>query len=229
MRNICLFISIFLMSFVVHAETNKVAALEDFLTKIYGPEVSEKNASLQQVTEEMQKYLLTCPLKADLTKPDGASAIDDPVSFSTSAVSSFLEAVSCDQIIDRAKASSLSRFKMSSLIIKLGEETGMDEARQEELLDSLEEIYGPESSQKAQERKQLISHFQNCEQNFNTLDSLAFWSDAFGCEEIIKTAKEAGISGSEVQESIEAALPEGSEIANVPSTKPKKRQRTSKP
>ena len=224
MRNLCIFISVFLMSFAVHGNTTKKATLSSLLIDVYEETEPVEESVLPQIKGQLQNHLPTCPLEIDSTETDSASATEG---------SAFLEAVSCDQLMDRAKASLVSRFRMQSLIVELGEEGIIDEARQEELLASLEEIYGPESSQKAQEREQLINHFQNCDSDYSMVDSLKFWSDAFGCKGVIETAKEAGITYSEVQDAIDAALPDGAvaqaEVVDVPPPESKPRQRTSKP
>ena len=225
MRNLCIFISVFLMSFAVHGNTTEKEALNSLLIDVYEKTGPVEGSALTQIKGQLQNYLPTCPLEIDsLTETDSASATEG---------SDFLKAVSCDQLMDRAKASLLSRFKMQNLIMELGEEGIIDEARQEELLASLEEIYGPESSQKAQEREQLISHFQNCDADYNWVDAAKFWSEAFGCKGVIETAREAGVIYSDIQDAIDAALSDEAvaqaEVVDVAPPAPKPRQRTSKP
>ena len=228
MRNICIFISVFLMSFAVHGNATKKATLNDLLEEVYEKTDPVEESALAQITEQLQNHLPTCPLDTDSTETGGDSATEG---------SALLEAVSCNRLMDGAKTSLFSRFKMQNLIVELGEEGQVDEARQEELLASLEEIYGPESSQKAQERQQLINHFQNCDTNYNWVDAAKFWSDAFGCKGVIETAKEAEVTYFDVQDAIDAALSDEvvaqAEITDVspPEEKqrPQTRRRTSKP
>ena len=226
MPNLCIFIFCFLVSFSVHANTTKRETLNNFLNEIYDEMNSAGELALSsQIEAQLQNHFPTCPLKTDLAELAG-SAEDGKTPF--------LEATSCDELIDEAKTSSLSRLKINNLIMKLDKEGKIDNTRQGELLASLEEIYGSESSQKIEERVQLINHLQNCDSDYGIIDKAKFWSDAFGCKGIIETAKEAGITYSEVRDAIEVALPAEEQVAQIevveaPSDKPKPRQRTSKP
>ena len=223
-----LFVSVILMSFAVHTNADtrgKQEALATLLDETY-PDVAVFNDSIKESKEnlkkQLQSFFLTCLLSAEKeTTAEDTSA--------------FLNAVSCHVLIEKTNtsASGLTRFQMKQTILTLGETKKINEARQEALLASLDQIYGLESSQKAQEREQLVSHFQNCEQDFGVADKLQFWNDAFGCKGIIETAKEAGIAYFTIQDAIEAAFSEETvaqvEVVDVLSTEPKKKQRTSKP
>ena len=214
MRNICIFISVFLISSVAYGGTAKKTTLTGFLQEVYE---EPANPALPQITEQLQKHLPSCPLETTLAEG-----------------SDFLSAVSCVQLMSRARDSSLSRFKMNNLIVKLGDEGAIDEARQGELSAVLEEVYEPESSQKVQEREQLINHFQECDPDYSWVDSAKFWSEAFSCKGVIETAKEAGVAYSDVQDAIDAALlpsEGGQATAKIPedTSSEDKPRRTSKP
>ena len=162
MRHIMYFL-VLLTGFAVHGDTDKkTALLNDFLKEVYESEVPVEESVPPQITEQLQNYLPVCP-----TAPEG---------------SDFLEAVSCSQLMDKAKASSISRFKMQSLIKRGVQKGTIDEARQEELSAVLEEVYGQESPQKTREREQLISYFQNCDPDHSWMDAAQFWNDTFGCK-----------------------------------------------
>lgn len=248
MRNLCIFISVLLMNFAVHANTTKKATLDDLLIEVYD-ETGPIPVAGYDLKAQLQHYLPTCPLEEDVAETDSASATEGSPLFETLSCcdklsepvllkSALLETLSCDKIIDRAKASSVSRFKMNNLIVALGEQGQIDEVRQEELLASLEEIYEPESAQKAKEREQLINHFQNCDEDYNMIESVINsinpWSDAFGCKGVIETAKEAKITYSEVHDAIytwaTTSSDKEAEIEDVAPPKSKQiRQRTRKP
>ena len=217
-----------LMSCAVHTNADnreKREVLASLLDEIY-PDVAVWNDSTKESKEHLKKQLTElfpdCPLSTQITEEPSA----------------FLDAVSCHKLIDSAGSSpeGLTRFQVNRIILELGETNKIDEARQETLLASLDQIYEPESARKVEERAQLINHLQNCEQDYGVMDTLKFWSEAFGCKGIIETAKKGEIAYVDIQDAIDAALPDkttasAKAAADVvsPSDKPKKRRKTSKP
>lgn len=213
MPNIYVFISLFLMGFAVHAK----ASLTNLLEEVYGESDTVKESDLSRVKEHLQNHLPTCPLQVDLE----ADATE----------SEFLNKVSCDRLIEEAKAS-FSRFRMNNIIVDLTDDKKIDEDRQGKLLAVLEKNYEPESSQRIQEREQLVNRFQGCDLDYGWTDSVQFWADAFSCKGVIETAKEAGMTYSDVQDAISVVSSSEEEqvaIRDVPSGKKKERRRTSKP
>lgn len=228
MRKTYIFILVSLLSSAVYANGEKLAALGDFLNETYyGSATAEEalalNNSVNEIKNQLQSHLTTCPLETDL-------AVDD----TTAEPSQFLNAVSCDNLIATAKEAELPQIQVKAIVFDLGEEEKIDETRQEALLASLQEAYGPEDSKAAAEREQLINHLKTCKHDFgmvDTVQSWVDWDDEFGCKGIIETAKEGEIDYLEVKGALEVALstPEASveRVSRGAPTRP--RRKTSKP
>ena len=228
MRKTYIFILASLISSMIYASGEKLAALEGFLNETYyGSATAEEALTLtdnvKSIKNQLQSHLTTCPLKTDL-------AVDD----TTAEPSEFLNAVSCDNLIATAKEAELPQIQVKAIVFDLGAEETIDETRQEALLASLQEAYGPEDSQAAAERDQLINHLKTCKHDFGIIDtaqSFVGWDDEFGCKGIIETAKEGKIDYLEVKGALEVALstPEASVERASREAPERPRRKVSKP
>ena len=169
-------------------------ALVQLLDEIYKPDEATQNKS-QEIRMQLQSQLSTCFLT--------------PVDEVEETTSEFLKATSCETLVEEAKKAGVSRVQVKNALLEWdGDESAEVEDRRMNLQAVLDEIYGPDDTQKTSERGELIKYFQTCKYASTAMDSIFSIFKTFGCESLIKTAHKAEISYFDMEEAISAALPD---------------------
>ena len=172
-------------------------ALVQLLDEIYKPDEATQNKSqeIKEIRMQLQSQLSTCFLP--------------PVDEVEETTSEFLKVTSCETLVEEAEKAGVSRVQVKNALLKWdGDESAEVEDRKMNLQAVLDEIYGPDDTQKTSERGELIKHFQTCKYASTAMDSIFSIFKTFGCESLIKTAHKAEISYFDVEEAISAALPD---------------------
>ena len=187
-----------LVSSVVYAGevSERRGVLVKLLDEIYSPDEASQNKSqeIKKINVVLSSQLSTCPLLVV-----GEESSD------------FMKAISCETFVEGAKEAGVSRIQVKNALLKRDSDESSAETedqREKTLLAVLDELYGPEDSEKVRERAELIKHFQTCEYASGAIDGILSIFKTFGCESFIEIAHETRISYFDMEEAVSAALPD---------------------